>query len=221
MIWRGTHLRPLSQGPEHGTGVTGGTSNSRSARDRKPQLRRELRAMRAAIAAPLARRAARRAARHLLLLPELRQARSVGVYLACGSELDTAPLIAALHALDKTVCVPVMLRAEGRMRLQRLGPRQRLRRRRFGIREPAGGVPGARIIPDLVVLPLTAFDRHGLRLGSGGGYYDRWLSRLRPRPFCVGYAYAMQQVAALPCEPWDQRLDAVCTERGLTRFARR
>ena len=66
--------------------------------------------------------------------------------------------------------------------------------------------------------PLVGFDRHGARLGSGGGYYDRWLSRPRiaHKPRYLGYAYALQQVERLPRDDWDVPLDAVITERGIT-----
>ncbi|MGH8446644.1 MAG: 5-formyltetrahydrofolate cyclo-ligase, partial [Solimonas sp.] len=67
---------------------------------------------------------------------------------------------------------------------------------------------------DAILLPLLGFDAHGNRLGTGGGYYDRWLARPRvaQRPRYLGYAYALQQIERVPREPWDVRLDAVITE---------
>jgi 5-formyltetrahydrofolate cyclo-ligase len=72
------------------------------------------------------------------------------------------------------------------------------------------------VSPELVVAPLLAFDRHGGRLGQGGGHYDRTLANLRAkgRVFILGLAYAGQEVDAIPIEPHDQRLDAVLTEAG-------
>ncbi len=76
--------------------------------------------------------------------------------------------------------------------------------------------------PDLVLVPLLAFDPYGGRLGQGGGYYDRTLAQLRAeRPvFVLGLAYAGQEVERLPAETHDQPLDAVLTETGLRSFAR-
>ncbi|MGB5560500.1 MAG: 5-formyltetrahydrofolate cyclo-ligase [Paracoccaceae bacterium] len=76
------------------------------------------------------------------------------------------------------------------------------------------------VIPELVVLPLVAFDAAGYRLGYGGGFYDRTLELLRKRGpvLAVGFAYAAQQADDLPVEPTDQRLDAIVTETGVVTF---
>lgn len=220
MIWRGTHLRPSSQGPEQASGAAGGTSNSLSdVATFKSQLRRHLRIARNAIPKATARRAAARAALHLLRCGRLHQARCIAVYLAAGSELDTAPLIRALQRARKRVLVPTIdPHRAGTMHLVELERGGALRRRRYGIGEPVDRRRDPRVRVDAMVLPLRAFDRQGNRLGSGAGYYDRWLARAAVRPWCVGYAFAMQEVPALPREAHDQRLDAVCTERGLRRF---
>lgn len=189
---------------------------------RKAQLRRELRIARAAIPPSTARLHATRAARNLMKLASLRRARDVAVYLAAGSELDTRALIAALHRAGKRVRVPAIAPGQdGAMRMIPLDPHAPLRRRRHGIREPARRRRASRSRIDVLVVPLRGFDLHGTRLGSGAGYYDRWLARQRPRPFCVGFAYALQEVRRLPREPWDQALDAICTERGLRHFRTR
>jgi 5-formyltetrahydrofolate cyclo-ligase len=68
--------------------------------------------------------------------------------------------------------------------------------------------------PDLVIAPLLAFDRAGGRIGQGGGHYDRTIAALRTQGplFVIGLAFAGQEVAELPHEPHDQRLDAILTE---------
>ena len=135
---------------------------------------------------------------------------------------STAPLIRALHRAHKRVLVPVIdSHRPGTMHLVPLDRDAALRRRSFDIGEPVERRRPAHTRVDLMVLPLRAFDRHGNRLGSGAGYYDRWLARAAARPWCVGYAYAIQEVPELPCEAHDQTLDAVCTERGMRRFAGR
>lgn len=155
------------------------------------------------------------------LLRALPRSTHIGLYLSIGAELDTAPLLAALQRKHHRIYVPcVDSHRDGRMRFVPLAPHTPLRRKRFGILEPATrGGSASRI--DVLILPLVGFDAQGTRLGSGAGYYDRWLSRQRPRPLCIGYAYAIQECAVLPREPWDRSLDAICTERGLRWFARR
>ena len=228
MIRRGTHLRPSSQGPEQASGAAGGTfdfaatTSSSDASAFKLHVRRHMRLARAAIPEPAARRAAHRAALHLLRSGRLRRARCVAVYLASGSELDTTPLIRALHRAHKRVLVPsVDPHRAGTMHFVPLARGDVLRRRRFGIGEPVERRRIGRVRVDLMVLPLRAFDGQGNRLGSGAGYYDRWLVRAPVRPWCVGYAYAIQEVPRLPREAHDQLLDAICTERGMRRFGAR
>jgi 5-formyltetrahydrofolate cyclo-ligase len=72
------------------------------------------------------------------------------------------------------------------------------------------------VTPNLVIAPVLAFDRHGGRLGQGGGHYDRTLADLRgQRPvFVLGVAFAGQEIEAAPMDPHDQRLDAILTETG-------
>jgi 5-formyltetrahydrofolate cyclo-ligase len=87
----------------------------------------------------------------------------------------------------------------------------------FGVPVPAGG---DWLEPEVLIVPLLAWDRQGYRLGYGGGFYDRTLERLRARGphLAVGFAFAAQEVPEVPREPTDQRLDAVVTEAGVIWF---
>ncbi|MBI3514336.1 MAG: hypothetical protein HY060_09780, partial [Proteobacteria bacterium] len=71
--------------------------------------------------------------------------------------------------------------------------------------------------PDLLLVPMIAFDRHGTRLGQGAGYYDRTLLALRAARAitAIGVAYAVQELPDIPTGPYDQPLDAILTEAGL------
>jgi len=91
----------------------------------------------------------------------------------------------------------------------------------FGI--PAPGPNAAEVLPDIVFAPLLAFDRLGGRLGQGAGHYDRTLAILRARQpvFVIGLAYAGQEIAAVPMDAHDQRLDAILTETGYIEVARK
>nr|NIP74688.1 5-formyltetrahydrofolate cyclo-ligase [Xanthomonadales bacterium] len=86
----------------------------------------------------------------------------------------------------------------------------------FGARLPA---EGAWLEPQLLIVPLVAFDRQCWRLGYGGGFYDRTLERLSAerRTLAIGLAYAVQQIDEVPRDPTDQQLDGVVTEQGLIR----
>ncbi|MEM9580357.1 MAG: 5-formyltetrahydrofolate cyclo-ligase, partial [Pseudomonadota bacterium] len=76
---------------------------------------------------------------------------------------------------------------------------------------------GAWVEPEIVIVPLVAFDARGGRLGYGGGFYDRTLERLRSRraTLAIGFAFAAQEAGTLPLEPTDQPLDLIVTERGI------
>jgi 5-formyltetrahydrofolate cyclo-ligase len=88
----------------------------------------------------------------------------------------------------------------------------------WGIREPPADAP--ELYPDILIVPLLAFDRRGYRLGYGGGYYDRTIARLRTmKPVtAVGIAFAAQQIEEVPITPRDERLDLVLTEGGTIDF---
>jgi 5-formyltetrahydrofolate cyclo-ligase len=85
----------------------------------------------------------------------------------------------------------------------------------WGIREPKADAP--EVAPDILLVPLAAFDRKGRRIGYGAGYYDMTINRLRGmKPIvAVGIAYALQQVPQVPTTEHDARLDLVLTERDV------
>jgi 5-formyltetrahydrofolate cyclo-ligase len=191
--------------------------------DRKA-LRQQLRARRRSVSAVERIRAgqlvARNADRHI----HLRAGWRIAVYAALPSELDTTPLIELARDRGCTVYVPRIDRHSlGRkMRFVELTGRQR--RNRLGIEEPEGLLTiGAKWL-DIVFLPLVGFDACGVRLGMGGGYYDRAFAFRRWRkvwcaPRLIGLAYAFQQVDGLVAATHDVRLDAVVTEEGIVQCA--
>lgn len=193
-----------------GPGPEGGPASGPKRRLRA-QLRRAWRAL------PPAEleRAARQAAAHLASRPEWQGARCVAVYLARADELPTAPLIALAGDAGKRLCAPVV-GTGGAMELRAYHP-DRLRSGPFGILEPDPGTSPA-VDPadvDLIVVPGLAFDRRGARLGKGGGYYDRFLPRLRPEAVRVGWTLSRFVLPALPEDPHDQRVHLLTTEAGV------
>ncbi|MDR3416305.1 MAG: 5-formyltetrahydrofolate cyclo-ligase [Nevskia sp.] len=183
-------------------------------------MRLVLRRRRQAIGRARRNHCERRAAAHLLRWRHVRRARRVAVYLSVHSELATPVLIRSLQRRGCEVWVP-RTRGPREMGFACLRPGARLRRDALGLPRPArdGALRRARAF-DLIVLPLLGFDGDGHRLGNGAGYYDRALACRRKvrRPLLVGYAYAVQEAAEIPRDPWDVRLDAVVTEHGLRRF---
>ena len=183
----------------------------------RPALRDQLRARRRAIPAGERIAAAQRLAAQLLSLPWLPETGHVAGYWAMDGEI-------ALHAFQLALppglsyCLPVLASEDG-LRFAPWRPGDPLVANRFGIPEPEVD-PASLLDPGqmaLVVAPLVAFDRQGRRLGMGGGWYDRsfaFRKRQPPPPWLVGAAFAAQHMDELDAQPWDVRLDAICSETG-------
>lgn len=127
-----------------------------------------------------------------------------------GQEIDLRPLLNLLHEQGNHVLLPVTPPRGQPLTFRRWTPGMMMVRERFGTLCPTGEEAD----PDVLLIPLLAFDRSGGRLGYGGGYYDRTLARLPNRPR-IGCAYAVQEVDVVPVGPYDIRLDAVATEVGI------
>jgi 5-formyltetrahydrofolate cyclo-ligase len=144
----------------------------------------------------------------------------IAVYAALPWELDAAPLIALAASRGCRIFLPRIdrQRASSGMRFVRMA--NTWRHNRLGIAEPQGSETlGARWL-DVVFLPLVGFDRCGVRLGAGGGFYDRafafrQLRRVWHAPRLVGLAYAFQELASIGAAAHDVSMDAVVTEQGL------
>jgi 5-formyltetrahydrofolate cyclo-ligase len=163
--------------------------------------------------------AARLAAGHFLeAIGHLRGLRTIAGYLPFRSEIDPLPAMMALHGLDYRVCVPEILCPGRPLAFRAWTPGCRTYQGPYGVPVPEGGEV---LDPDLLLVPLLAFDARCYRLGYGGGFYDRTLAvRRAAGPLtAIGFAYAAQQVDNVPHGPDDQHLDAVVTEAGLTRCA--
>jgi 5-formyltetrahydrofolate cyclo-ligase len=191
------------------------TESERVRRSLRAALRVKRRAVPKAVREAAALRIARHAVRHFRLHPGQR----VALYAPLADELDVAPLIAAVRRHGGRVYVPrITDRRRRRMRFVPLSGA--MRRNRLGILEPESAhAVDARWL-DLVFLPLVGFDVSGVRLGMGGGYYDRAFgyTRLRRtwrRPRLVGVAFALQGVATIEPAAHDVKLDAVVTEEGV------
>lgn len=139
----------------------------------------------------------------------------VAGYWPLGNELDSRPLLQHLAAQGVAVALPRMLERNTPPVFLPWDAQVALSADAFGILAPG---EGQAVVPRLILTPLLAFDRKGGRLGQGGGHYDRVLAGLRPSGvLAVGLAFAGQEVAEVPLEPHDQRLDWVLTEAEAIR----
>lgn len=138
----------------------------------------------------------------------------VSAFVSIKSEIDTAPLMLRLAEMGVPLCLPVVARKGEPLVFRAWRPGEPLEDRPFGLKEPPESAP--EVEPDLLFVPLSAFDAEGRRLGYGGGFYDRTLEKLRARgrALAVGLAFAAQEVAEVPVFGHDQPIDGVLTEKG-------
>jgi 5-formyltetrahydrofolate cyclo-ligase len=136
----------------------------------------------------------------------------VSGFMPLKSEISPLPLMRKLGAAGGTLALPAI---DGRgkpliMRAYAIG--DALAFGQWGIREPKP--EAAEVAPDILLVPLLAFDRSGNRIGYGAGYYDMTIAKFRAvkSVLAVGIAYAAQEIAAVPVTPRDARLDLVLTE---------
>ncbi|MDH6702046.1 5-formyltetrahydrofolate cyclo-ligase [Streptomyces sp. MAA16] len=192
----------------------------------KRLLRRGLLAVRSRLTADDVREAATALAARALALPELAAARTVAAYVSVGSEPGTLTLLDALRARGVRVLLPALLpdndldwglyTGEGSLaRVRHDG--------RLSLFEPAGDRlgPDAVTEADVVLLPGLAVDGRGMRLGRGGGSYDRVLARLEragARPALLVLLYGPEVVEHVPEEAHDRPVQAVVTPEGVRRF---
>ena len=145
---------------------------------------------------------------------DARPGQVIGGYHAHNNEADPRLLLTRLVEMGCPVAFP-RVAAKDALEFHRLPDGEVLQPGAFGIAEPLAHWP--RVTPDLLLVPLLAFDAKGTRLGQGGGFYDRTLERLKVP--AIGIAYAVQEMDFIPRDPHDRTLDAILTEHGLRRFS--
>ncbi len=134
-------------------------------------------------------------------------------YMPMRTEIDPLP---AMAQHPGPVGVPVIMGAGQPLRFAAWGPGVAMEAGAFGALVPQDL---AWVLPQVVIVPLLAFDAQGFRLGYGGGFYDRTLAAL-PGAVRIGFAFAAQEVAEVPIDAFDQRLDVIVTEQGVREFSR-
>jgi 5-formyltetrahydrofolate cyclo-ligase len=136
-------------------------------------------------------------------------------YMPMRTEIDPLPVM-AVH--KGPVCVPVILGKGQPLVFRQWSPDARMIAGAFGALIPEAG---DWLVPQVLIVPLVAFDARCCRLGYGGGFYDRTLEGLRARGdvLAIGFAFAAQAMADLPLEVTDQPLDLIVTDQGVIRPA--
>lgn len=188
----------------------------------KASLRRDLLAARSLLSREDVDNAAMVLSRGAVSLPELAEARTVAAYVSVGREPGTRALLDALRARGVRVLLPVLL-SDNDLDWAAYEGGDGLVPAARGLLQPDGPRlgPDAVLTVDAVLLPGLAVDGRGMRLGRGGGSYDRVLARLAAagaHPALVVLLYDNEVVARVPVEPHDHPVDAVVTPAGARRF---
>lgn len=195
----------------------------------KAELRNELLAARRATSAAGRDTAGARIGSVLLAAPEVARADVVAGYVGVGTEPPTLALLARLREGGATVLLPVLER-DNDLDWVEFGGVERLATAGRGLLEPTGPRlgPDAILTAQVVLCPGLAVDRRGLRLGRGGGSYDRVLARLTdpplarahlPRAWTCVLLFDGEVLDAVPADSHDQPVDAAATPAGLVRFS--
>ena len=132
----------------------------------------------------------------------------VGGYWPIRQEYDCLPLLRAAT----TAALPVVVAPRQPLEFRPWTPETRMERGDWDISHPA---EGPAVIPDTLLVPLVGFDPGGHRLGYGGGYYDRTLAALMPKPFTIGVGFELGRLASVRPQPHDIPMDFIVTEAGL------
>lgn len=149
-------------------------------------------------------------------VPGLTEA-TIGFYFPFKGEIDLRPLLRELVAGGAKAALPAVVEKAKPVEFRAWYPGVTMERGVWDIPVPAPGNP---VRPTLLFVPLVGFDAAGYRLGHGGGYYDRTLAVLSPKPLCIGVGYEATRLDTIHPQPHDIPMDAIATEAGLTWFER-
>jgi 5-formyltetrahydrofolate cyclo-ligase len=193
-------------------------SNASDILQEKRALRARIKVWRAELSADVRARAAEAVARQGLDFLQPRPKGSVvSGFAPMADEFRVWPLLRRLHGEGFVLALPAMQGKGNPLLFRAWTPGDAMDSGLWGIAEPKADK--AALEPDILIVPLLAFDRRGCRLGYGGGFYDRTLKGLRARKavVAVGLAHEEQEVDAVPHLDYDQRLDWVLTPSGPIR----
>lgn len=191
--------------------------------DSVASLRQQMRQSRRQLTRDAQAHAALSLRQHFLNEHRLLKANRVGAYFPADGEINPIPLLNRLRQLGKQIYLPKLASYPKKMVF--LPMTGKFKVNQYGLLEPVAAARELRFATDLdlILMPLVAFDDLGHRLGMGGGYYDRALSKYHRcgflhRPKLVGLAHSFQQTQRLKSNNWDVPMHGVVTERSLSWF---
>ncbi len=194
--------------------------------DSKAILRQRLRATRKQLSTERVTSFSSAIVQHVVVAPFYQRARTIALYCPTDNEVDPTSLLLDAACSGKAIYLPVVDKSTRSLRFLPYLPGDSLSLGAFGILEPLPNAHHPLISEnfrfDLIFQPLVGFDRSGVRLGYGGGYYDRTLSGSGVGAVfaseLVGLAYSFQEVPEMPAQPHDVRMGRVVTEFGVCTF---
>jgi 5-formyltetrahydrofolate cyclo-ligase len=136
--------------------------------------------------------------------------KTVAAYVASGSEVDPMPILGQAASIGCITALPHVQSRSAPMQFLKWSPGEMLQQGAFGLMQPV--TTSDVVVPDIILLPLLAFDKNLTRLGQGAGHYDRALSQI-DQFIAVGLGWSVQMAELLPADPWDIPMDAVLTEK--------
>jgi 5-formyltetrahydrofolate cyclo-ligase len=152
--------------------------------------------------------------RRLHLLLQDRPGIILGVYWPFQAEFDPRPLIDWLIAMGSAVALPAVVDRKGPLEYRTWRSGETLVDGVWNIPTPE---KREIVVPQAVLAPLVGFDRDCYRLGYGGGYFDRTLAALSPRPLAIGVGFELSQIETIYSQDFDIPMDTIVTEAGLRR----
>lgn len=183
---------------------------STTTTEQKARLRREITALERSLSPEQRKESDQALFRRFLARPEVQAGELLFLFCGMGTEPDTMSLFDPLLVRGKLICLPRCLPG-GEMELRRYLGRDHLLRHRYGMWEPDLSSPP--VLPEaveLALIPALCYDRSGVRLGRGGGFYDRFLARYQG--ISLGLCRDLTLQPEVPREPHDMAVDLVLTE---------
>ncbi len=184
--------------------------------DKKSALRTAALSRRKGLRDEIARQHADLARQHFFLNVPLNDQSIVAVYWPIRGEMDTRALLGQLIDQGTVTCLPEVVGDNQPLKFRQWDGMSPLDAGDFGTMQPGPHAP--EVTPNVILLPLAAFDAAGYRLGYGKGFYDRTLAEMQSRPLLIGYGFSTQQVDAIPAEAHDVRMDMMISELGMLKF---
>lgn len=182
----------------------------------KSELRNEAKAKRAALSLSFMQQAANQAADNFLQNISLEKQNIIAAYYPINSELNPLLLAEKLWAKNKQICLPSVVENNQPMIFRAWQRGDELIAGAHNIKIPDENAPI--LVPDIIIMPLVAFDKKGNRLGYGKGYYDRTIAQMDKKPLLIAYAFSVQEVENIEYESHDVPLDYLVSEKEVRKF---